>query len=182
MKKAIVLALVMLAMAFGTVYASVTERVEKMMATNPNANKEQTYLTRDIAPNDFALEFGLPLGSGFRYFRNINPFVAIGGGCGYTYPGFGADVDVKGYILTGEFSPYLSFGLGYQYADSVKNALTINGGLGVEYIFADAGWGLSVGVAAIKGITNTTVKIPALLGGDISQGAFNAEIGIHFRY
>lgn len=182
MKKRLVLTAVLVVLCFGTVFASVTERVEKMMATDPNANKEQTYYTRDIKPNDFVLEFGIPLGTGFRYFRNMNPFVAIGGGCGYTYPGFAADVDVKGYVLTGEFSPYLNLGLGYQYVDSVKNVLTVNGGVGLEYIFADAGWGLSVGLAAVKGLTNTDVEIPAMLGGNISKGAFNAEIGIHFRY
>jgi hypothetical protein len=168
---ALVLAVGALAGIAATTRASVTEKVDSMIAENSPLK---------VNDNDLWLMVGGPLVFGVQYDKYATGNVALGVGAGSYLDGLSLDLQIKYYFLTGKFSPFLAVGPVFYYSRPSQNIFAVDGAAGFSYFF-DGGFGLSLAFVYTKGISKSEEPFSTQWVNDsIAWPA--PQFGIHWNY
>ncbi len=153
------------------VQASVTEKVEGMIAENTPLK---------VKDNDLWIQAGGPLVLGLQYDKFATGNIVLGFGVGSYLEGVSADLQIKYLFLTGKFSPSLTLGPVLYYSRPSQNLFAIDGGVGLSYTF-DEGLGLSLAFIYTKSITTSSEKFSYIwINSDLAWPA--AQLGVHWNY
>lgn len=176
-KTAIFLAL---SLVFGAAaYCSVTEKVDKLIATN-QANLERTYAPRDMRPNQLSLKLGPPLFLGAEYSYNVMPSLAVNAGVGWIAPGTSTDLGFTYYILPSTFTPYVSAGVNY-FGDFSRNVIAGNIGAGVD-VALDNALTLQLGIDWVKSLSDSQKPFDNTVWSGNNVNWFSIDGGIGYRF
>jgi len=178
MKKIIAILLVM-SFAFGALsFGNVTDKVDKLIATN-QANLERTYYPRDMRPNQLAVQLGAPLYLGAEYTYNMMPSLGVQLGIGSLITGVSTNVGLIYYILPTTFTPYVNGGINY-YGDFSHSVIAGNIGAGVD-IALDNALTIQLGVDWVKSISNTDAPFQNTVWNTTNVNWVTISAGLGFR-
>ncbi|NTV52748.1 MAG: hypothetical protein HGA76_07035 [Candidatus Firestonebacteria bacterium] len=165
--------LVLLATGFwgAQVQASVTEKVDAMIAENSPLK---------VRTSDLWVQVGGPLIMGVQFDEYANPNVALGVGVGSFVNGASVDLAAKFYLLPGKFSPFVSVGGVYYYTSPRQNVFALTGTAGLAYFFND-GLGLSLGWCYLRSVTQSDTPFTyEYINDRINAGM--PQLGLHWNF
>jgi hypothetical protein len=122
--------------------ASVTEKVDAMIAENTPLKVRDT---------DAWVMVGAPLALGVQYDVFANANVAVGAGVGSLGNGTSGDIAAKFFLLPGRFSPFLAGGAAFYFGELRQNVVALFGTVGLSYYF-DRGLGFSLGLTYVGSV------------------------------
>jgi outer membrane protein W len=164
--------------AEGGFKGSVTDKVEKLMATNQDA--ERTYYPRDMRPNDLAIVGGMPLIAGVAYGYNINPNFQIALGAGAFFPGITADLSVKWFFMPTTITPYIAAGMTYVGALD-KTVMAGHFDAGVDVALENA-LGINLGMVYMRSFSDMADPFKTAWGETNKIDNLGLQGGIHIRF
>ena len=167
------LAMVVVFTAVGAagVQASVTEKVDEMIAENSPLK---------VRDSDLWLQVGGPLILGVQFDEYANPNLALGAGVGSFINGTSLDIAAKFYLLPGKFSPFLSVGGVYYYTSPQQNIFALTGTAGLSYFF-NSGLGLSLGWCYLRSVSQSSSPFSYQYIGDTINAGM-PQLGIHSNF
>jgi hypothetical protein len=172
-KSWLLMALVLVGTGMGVpgVQASVTEKVDSMIAENSDLK---------VRDSDLSLQVGGPLILGVQYDQFASRYVALGAGVGSFANGTSVDIAAKFYLLPGRFSPFLSLGGAYYYTSPEQNVFALEGTAGLSYFF-NSGFGVSLGWCYLRSVSQSSSPFSYQYIGDTINAGM-PQLAIHTNF